>query len=637
MNSLAEKLLNACAETVIAVDPESLTIVTANQQAELLLGYPLANLIGRPIADIEVGLQDMYFWEEVRNGSRQECRSVESEYRHHSGSLIAAQKTVRLIEADGHMLFVLSVHDITAAKQLEDETARTASLLAATLESTVDGILVTSLAGGIRHFNHRFAEMWRLPMALFGEEDEPRVLKHLLHQLTDPAAFREWFEDLLAKPQSEASTECRLLDGRAFGLASRPQRLRERQIGRVFSFHDITSLKATETQLIAARDAAQAASRAKSDFLSHMSHELRTPLNAILGFGKVLEEDLDVPHRTIAEHIGKAGNHLLALINEVLDLASIEAGKLRLELRTVDLAELIRDCVALVGPLVEARGVTLHVTPLADNRFVVRADARRLKQMVLNLLSNAIKYNREKGRVEVTVMAQGDNFWRLTVIDTGVGITEEDSTQLFEPFSRVGNHQLEIEGTGIGLAFTRKLARLMNGQVGMESQIGIGSRFWIDLPCAEIESIHSAARLRHSPEARSIPENAATLLYIEDDALSQKLLATVLSRKRPDYQLLTASTATEGIQIARDLRPDLILLDQQLPDGLGINIFNSLRTYPETRDIPVIALSGNALQEDIHAMLAAGFKSYLTKPLQIDIALASIDSALIESKIIRQP
>lgn len=449
MNPLAELLLNTCAESVIVVDAETLTIITANKPTEKMLGYTVGNLIGRPIADIEVGLQDIFFWEEVKNGARQERHAVEGEYRHHSGNLIAVQKTVRLLALDGKQVFVLSVHDITAIKQLEDETARTASLLAATLESTMDGILVTGLTGGIHHFNHRFTEMWRLPIELFGEEAEPSILKHLQRQLDDPARFRDWFENLLAHPQTEGSTECRLLDGRVFSLSSRPQRLRERPIGRVFSFHDITSLKATEAQLIAARDAAQAASRAKTEFLSHMSHELRTPLNAILGFGKVLEDELEAPSRAIAEHIGKAGKHLLDLINEVLDLASIEAGKMQIQLESVDLSSLVADCIAMIKPLAETRQISLHVTPLEANRFLVKADARRLKQMTLNLLSNAIKYNREKGWVDITVTAHGDNYWRLTIIDTGVGIKENDLSRLFEPLSRLGEQQTAVEGTGI--------------------------------------------------------------------------------------------------------------------------------------------------------------------------------------------
>lgn len=627
MNLLAESLLDACAETVIAVDPATLTIVSANRQAENLLGYPLPDLIGRPIADIEVGLQDMFFWEEVKNGSAQKCSTFEGEHRHASGKLIAVQKTVRQVQSGEQPLFVLSVHDITAGKLQEEETARATSLLAATLESTIDGLLVTSLAGSVRQFNHRFVEMWRLPPSLFGGNDQPGVLRHLSHLLDDPSAFRDWVEDLLARPQAESTLECHLLDGRVFSLASRPQQLHERPIGRVFSFHDITSLKTTEAQLIAARDAARAANHAKTEFLSHMSHELRTPLNAILGFGSVLEDELDGPNRTIAQHIGTAGRHLLELINEVLDLASIEAGKMKLDLRTIDLADIVRDCLELVTPLARSRGIALHTAPIERKRFLALADARRLRQMTLNLLSNAIKYNRENGRVEVVITAQGDDHWRLSVADTGSGISEEDIGRLFEPFSRVGKHQGEIEGSGIGLAFTHKLARLMDSQIGVESHPGIGSRFWIDLPCAC--PVHTVSEPPQASQA-----TRATLLYIEDDALSQKLLTTILASKRPQYRLFTADTGRAGVTQAREIQPDLILLDLQLPDSCGHAILQALRAQPETETIPVVALSGNILPEDIHTALNAGFSAYLTKPLQIDSALASIDNALINSKII---
>lgn len=630
MKPLAEILLNNCAETVIAVDAKTQTIVSANLQAETLLGYSVNELVGRPVTDIEVGLQDIFFWEEVRNGSRQGRLVVEGEYRHRSGNLIAVQKSVRLVDSQEQTLFILSVHDISASKQMEDETARAASLLAATLESTMDGILVTNLTGGIRHFNHRFAEMWRLPMALFGEDDEPRVLKHLLHQLADPAHFREWFENLLTHPQAEGSLECRLLDGRTFSLSSRPQRLRERPIGRVFSFHDITSLKATEAQLIAARDAAQTASRTKSEFLSHMSHELRTPLNAILGFSKVLEDELAGPTQALAQHVGKAGRHLLDLINEILDLASIEAGKLRIDLTSVDLAPLIDDCVTLMTPLAQAQAVSIHVTPLEPGRFKACADAKRLKQMLLNLLSNAIKYNRKQGRVDITITAQGDNHWRLAVADSGIGIAENHLQHLFEPFNRFGERQNEVEGAGIGLALTCKLARLMQGHVGAQSQLGVGSRFWIDLPCACLDEVAVMPSATEEPGAdpSALSSRTISLLYIEDDPLSQNLLSTVLSRKRPYYRLWTAATGNAGLTLAREVKPDLILLDQSLPDGPGLALFRRLKDTPETRDIPVVALSGNALPQEISATLDAGFAAYLTKPLQIDATLSTLDKLL---------
>lgn len=623
MNPLAQYLLDACAETVLAVDPETLAIISANRQAETLLGYTQDDLIGRPIADIEAGLHDMFFWEEVKNGGPLECRAVVGEYRHHAGYLITVQKTVRLLDIDGSRFFVISLHDITAAKHLEDETAQANSLLAATLEATVDGILVTNLSGNIRHFNQRFAEMLRLPAQLLREYEDPGIFEQILRHITDPAAFRKWFDQLIDKPGIEGSTECHLIDGRVVALASRPQRLHGSPIGRVFSFHDITTLKTTEAQLIAARDAAQSADRAKSEFLSHMSHELRTPLNAILGFSQVLEQELHDQQQIMAANITKAGLHLLDLINDVLDLASIEAGKMQLDMRPVDLCDVIRNCTELVGPLAAARNIELHVKPLTTGRFIVDGDMRRLRQMAINLLSNAIKYNREQGRVEVSVTARGDNHWRLTVSDTGLGIAESEQSQLFESFSRVGQNISEIEGTGVGLAITRKLARLMNGTVGMESRHGIGSCFWIDLPCSRTASILAPATASLISE-----DKPAILLYIEDDALSQKVLATVLQRKRPHYRLLTAHSAAEGLAMAETAQADLILLDLQLPDGDGTTLLRTLREQPLTRNTPVIALTGNTRTEQIEASVAAGFTAYLTKPMQIDTALACIDSTL---------
>lgn len=628
MNPLAEQMLNACAETVLAVDPETLAIIAANQQAEILLGYPQSDLIGRPIADIEVGLQDLFFWEEFKKGNKQSCPGVEGEYRHRSGQLITVQKTVRLIEVNGSQFFVISVHDITTAKQLEEKAACSHSLMAATLESMGDGILVTNLSGKICHFNHHFAEILQLPLDILSGTDESKILDHILHQLKDPDTFRRWFENLFSQMHADGSSQCQLTDGRVFSVSSRPQCLRERPIGRVFSFHDITSLKAIEEQLFAARHAAEATNQAKSEFLSHMSHELRTPLNAILGFSQLLEETLQGQNKTVAGHISKAGQHLLDLINDVLDLSSIEVGKVRLDMRPVDLSETIRDSVAMVSPLAESRDIALHIKPIAAQQFMVNADARRLKQMVINLLSNAIKYNQKKGRVEIAVTAQEDKEqWRISIVDTGAGIAEEDYSQLFQPFSHIAHNNPDTESTGIGLAITHKLAQLMHGTVGVESQLGVGSHFWIDLPCADVSAAAPVPPLHAAPLPNTTP---ATLLYIEDNVLSQKLLMAMLSRKRPNYRLMIATTATEGRARARMSKPDLILLDLQLPDEDGTALLQALRTMPETQDIPVIALSGHAKPEDIQSGIKAGFKAYLTKPLQIDATLASIDRILTQ-------
>ncbi len=623
MNPLAQYLLDACAETVLAVDPETLAIVSANHPAANLLGYTEDDLIGRPIADIEAGLQDMFFWEEVKLGNKSECHAVEGEYRHQAGHLITVMKTVRLLDIDGSRFFVVSLHDITHARQLEEQTAKTNSLLTATLESTADGILVTSLTGSIRHFNRRFVDMLRLPEELVHNKNTPQLIEYLQQQIEDPNEFGKWSEKLFDKPTAEGTIECRLHDGRTLSVSSRAQCLRDCPCGRVFSFHDISALKNSEAELIAARDAAQAADRAKSEFLSQMSHELRTPLNAILGFSQILEHDLTGSPQDLAANITKAGLHLLDLINELLDLASIEAGKVRLDVRKVDLADIVHSSVALVSPLAAARNINLNVKPLMNDRFIVKGDPRRLKQMTINLLSNAIKYNHRQGRVDISITSHDTDQWRLTVSDTGTGIDTSEHAQIFEPFNRPSHTDTEIEGTGIGLAITRKLAEMMDGSVGMESRAGIGSSFWIDLPCATDVSSQFAASAANVAEGRQ-----ATLLYIEDDLLSQKVLASIMQRKRPGYHLLMANSAAEGLSMARREQVDLILLDLLLPDGDGATVLKALREQPLTRETPVVALTGNTRTEQISTSAAAGFHAYLTKPLQIDTVLACIDSTL---------
>ncbi len=617
MSPSPEKLLDACAEAVLAVDADSLRIVAANHEAGQLLGLPARELVGRLISEFEVGLQDLCFWDEVRAGNRQNYSAVESEYRHHGGGLFAVRKTVRLLEEEG--CYVVSAHDITAQQQIEEQTALANSLLTATLESTVDGILVTDLNGDVQHGNRRFCRQWQQADSVRAGADGRALFDRILAVLEDPLRVRRWIDELFADPQSEGQIECRVMDGRVFEIVSLPQRYKERAIGRVFSFHDISKLKAAEAELIAARDAAESANRAKSEFLSHMSHELRTPLNAILGFSQVLEDELDAPNRSLVEHISRAGHHLLDLINEVLDLSSIEAGKLHLQPVAVDLVAVVDDTVALLRPLASKRTVTLAVHALEHGRYFVMADARRLRQMLLNLVSNAIKYNREHGKVTISVTPGQDDSWRLLVTDTGVGIAESEQQQLFQPFTRVGQQQAQIEGTGIGLAFTRKLARLMHGQVGLRSEVGVGSTFWIELPRSQTGQIASA------------PTPGGTLLlYIEDDALSQKLLAAVLARRRPDLHLLLASLGEEGLALAQQRQPALILLDQHLPDMGGAEVFSRLRADAATARIPVFALSGNAGDADREAALASGYQRYLTKPIQIEELLDAISELLPE-------
>ncbi|MDO9075157.1 MAG: PAS domain-containing protein [Rubrivivax sp.] len=367
-------------------------------------------------------------------------------------------------------------------------------------------------------------------------------------------------------------------------------------------------------ELIAARDAAELASRAKGEFLSSMSHELRTPMNAILGFSQLLELDrgLDTRAAGYVREILRAGHHLLTLINEVLDLARIESGRMSLSPEALPLAELVQEAETLVRPLAQQHDVTLTVEPLPG--LVVRADRLRLKQVLLNLLSNAVKYNRTGGSVQVRAQARDMFTVRISVIDTGIGIAAQHLPQLFQPFSRVGGSS--AEGTGIGLSISERLVRLMGGQIGVHSQPGMGSEFWVDLPSDHLAETPPPRDTAFSGAPTPRPGRSARVLYVEDNPANLKLVEMIVQR-HPGVELQMAPTGSLGLDLARGCRPDLLLLDIHLPDIDGYQVLARLRADPATRTLPVVAVTAQAMPDDVKRVLAAGFDGYLAKPLDL--------------------
>ncbi len=408
--------------------------------------------------------------------------------------------------------------------------------------------------------------------------------------------------------------EVRHVHERGQGEADEDGRL-ARMVGTV---QDVTEQVAAEQALIAARDQAEQANRAKSEFLSAMSHELRTPMNAILGFGQLMDYDAGLPeeHRDSVREILKAGRHLLDLINEVLDLSKVEAGRVDLSLEPVEVDDVAAECLSLVGSLAERRGVRVE-RPGAPGQ-AVRADRTRLKQALLNLLSNAIKYNHEGGRVVVETRAGGDDRLQLRVRDTGPGIPPERLADLFQPFNRLGAEHSEIEGTGIGLTLTRRIVEMMGGTLEVESTPGSGSTFWIDLPREEPAALPGEAGepAAAPPEPPREGERARTVLYIEDNPANLKLVAQLLGR-RPGIELLTAHTPGLGIELARAHAPELVLLDINLPGLDGYQVLEALREDERLAAVPVVAVTANAMPRDIERGRAAGFAEYLTKPLDV--------------------
>ncbi len=399
---------------------------------------------------------------------------------------------------------------------------------------------------------------------------------------------------------------------------------------------EITERKAAEAALIAAKDEAERANHAKSEFLSRMSHELRTPMNAILGFGQLLESDAADPlsgaQRARVQEMLRGGRHLLALINEVLDLARIEAGALQLQLEPVDVEALVGDCLRLVQPMAAARAITLEAAPPTAPARLVLADPVRLKQVLLNLLSNAIKYNRDAGSVMLACSVDGDAL-RVEVRDSGPGLSPAQQARLFQAFERLDADKSGIEGTGIGLALSKWLVNLMHGEIGVASAPGEGSTFWVRLarceprPAAVAAAAGAADSPRPAPRPAPQPAPLHTVLYIEDNPVNQALMEGMLGQ-RPGIRLLMAEQPEAGLALAAQAQPDLVLLDIQLPGIDGWEVLRRLRAAPPTQRIPVVAVSANAMPGDLAEARAAGFAAYLTKPLDLPHLLATVDQML---------
>ncbi len=392
-------------------------------------------------------------------------------------------------------------------------------------------------------------------------------------------------------------------------------------LGTSGTMQDITEEKLAAAELENAKAEAEAANLAKSDFLSSMSHELRTPLNAILGFSQLMEfnpkEPLSEFQQSSVDHIKKGGNHLLNLINEILDLARIEAGKTELSIEDVGVDDCLKECMALVQTMAEARGITIENKSDEGENNSVRADLTRLTQVTLNLLSNAIKYNSENGRVTVSQESVSDKVLRINITDTGPGIPPEKSSDLFQPFSRLGAENTETEGTGIGLVVTKELVELMEGQIGFESEMGVGSTFWIELPKSEPdESAQDAlAELERAKDAE-MPAVSGCVLYVEDNPANLALMEQIVENI-DGLSIISAHNAEFGIELAKSHKPDLIILDINLPGMSGLEAIEKIKEIDTVSEIPAIALSAAATPRDIRKGLDAGFDHYLTKPINV--------------------
>ena len=524
-------------------------------------------------------------------------------------------------------------------QRLRDQQFYTRSLI----ESIVDALLITDPAGIISDVNDQTE-------ALTGRTRDELIGTPFQDHFTEPLRAQECIARVLTQKQvNDYELTARAADQRTTLVScnATPFYDRDRMLRGVIAVaRDVTerqrldhALQETAKALEAAKVTAESANAAKSEFLSNMSHELRSPLNAILGFAQLIDSGAPRPtpaQKDSIDQILHAGWYLLELINEILDLALIESGKLSMSLEPIALAEVLADCQSMVEPHARKSGVSLNFGTNGC-AIVVRADRTRLKQVVVNLLSNAIKYNREGGKVEVRCGAGSAGRVRVSVRDTGKGLTPEKLAQLFQPFNRLGQEGGVEEGTGIGLVVSKRLVELMGGVLGVKSRVGVGSEFWVDLLAATaLEAPESAALPLAQSAASDSPDTATaaavrTVLCVEDNPANLMLVERLLAR-RPDIRLISAVDGRRGIEMARQMQPDVILMDINLPGISGVTALRILRADASTAHIPVVALSANAMPRDIEKGLEAGFFRYLTKPIKLAEFMLALDLALAQAK-----
>ena len=538
--------------------------------------------------------------------------------------------------------YLLIGTDNTARKQVEaeqkvldqrlrDQQFYTRSLI----ESNIDAIMTTDPSGNITDVNKQME-------VLTGCTRDELIGAPFKRYFTDPDRAEASIKLVLSEMKVtnyELTAQAR--DGKETVVSFNATTFydRDRRLQGVFAAaRDVTERKRLDqvlqeknVELESARSVAEIANLAKSEFLSSMSHELRSPLNAILGFAQLMESDSPSPAPAQAESIAQilqAGWHLLKLINEILDLAVIESGKVSLSPESVSLSEVMSECQAMMESQAQKRGIRMTFSRFVKPVFV-KADRTRLKQIVINLLSNAIKYNKEKGTVEVKCTETSPGRIRISVADTGEGLSPEKIAQLFQPFNRLGQEAGAVAGTGIGLVVTKRLAELMEGVIGVESTVGVGSVFWCELISAPAPYLTAPNVEAEISVPLKLPTGGPvrTLLYVEDNPANLELVEQIIAR-HANIRLLTAVNGNIGIEIANTSQPDVILMDINLPGINGFEALKILRANSATAHIPVVALSANAMPRDIEKGLEAGFYRYITKPIKVKELLDTLNVAL---------
>jgi PAS domain S-box-containing protein len=629
----AERMLGYTAAEVVNIitpadisDPQEVITRAAALSAEL--GTPITPGFEALVFKAARGIEDIY----------------ELTYFRKDGSRFPAVVSVTALRDNQNAIigYLLIGTDNTARKHIEAERQKLDQRLRdqqfytrSLIESNVDALMTTDPSGIITDVNKEME-------ALTGCTRDELIGAPFKNYFTDPERAEAGITLMLSgKKVTNYELTARARDGKETVVSYNATTFydRDRRLQGVFAAaRDVTerkrfeqALQETNVELESAKSSAEKANLAKTDFLSSMSHELRSPLNAILGFAQLMES-ADPPPTSVQaariDQILQSGWYLLKLINEILDLASIESGQVSLSREPVSLSELMSESRAMMEPQAELLGIRMTF-PALDSAVFVNADRTRLKQILINLLSNAIKYNREQGTVVVDCREVAPGRIRFSVTDTGAGLSPEKLEQLFQPFNRLGQETGNVTGTGIGLVVTKRLAELMGGAIGVESTVGVGSVFWCELASAAApqHDFHSSDAEIPLPAPMAVGTPQRTLLYVEDNPANLELVEHLIAR-RPDIHLLTAVDGALGIEVARARLPTVILMDLNLPGMSGIMALQTLREDPATAHIPVVALSANAMPRDIEKGLDAGFFRYLTKPIRFKEFMDTLDVAM---------
>ena len=540
------------------------------------------------------------------------------------------EKLVRS-ETEATARVLIEAEQLKLDQRLRDQQFYTRSLI----ESNIDALMTTDPAGIITDVNKQME-------ALTGSTRDELIGSPFKSYFTDSARAEAGIKLVLSeKKVTDYELTARARDGKKTMVSYNATTFydRDRTLHGVFGVaRDVTerkrfeqALQETNVELESAKSAAEKANLAKSDFLSGMSHELRSPLNAILGFAQLMDTASPPPSDLQKESITQilqAGWHLLKLINEILDLSVVESGKVSLSLEPVSLPEVLLECQTMMEAQAQQRGIVMTFPQFKQPSFIW-ADQTRLKQIVINLLSNAIKYNQASGQVTVDYTVMSSECIRISFKDTGAGLSPEKIAQLFQPFNRLGQEAGIVAGTGIGLVVTKQLVELMDGVMGVDSTVGQGSVFWVELRSTPAPELKVIAPEEAAPQLAIKPIDAPRkiLLYIEDNPANMRLVERLIDR-RTDIKLLKAVDGLQGIALARASLPDVILMDINLPGISGIDALKVLQEDASTAHIPVVAISANAMSRDIEVGRQLGFFRYLTKPIVVEEFMSTLDLAL---------